>query len=270
MIPTQLFWDRVELERACIRSVDPKKIENQDDEYEITCLCKYKLRVKSTDLSVGANLMRDGYWEIWITLFLARVIPFGGVAIDVGANLGYYTMMFSDLVGPLGKVIAIEPQQELCRMLMDSAKANNVNNIDIYQVMAFDKRDKIKFYVNPFMLGDASFIDRGNNEESIVDAVALDDIVSGPVDFVKIDVEGSEEQVIDGMQRIIKENPEISVALEWVPERISSPEKFLSSLRKDFDIYNITLDSKLVFASDRKILMGPDWDMLFLKGRGVK
>lgn len=264
-VPVQLLWSREELEKACKGTVNPVLIS--DDEYEITTLCKYKLRVKESDLSLGRNLMHDGFWEMWVTQFFANAAAGSKVIIDVGANVGYYTMLFADIVGPKGRVIAIEPQKELVRMIQDGLVANQFYNVDIYEVMAMDKISSCDLYIDPDFLGDASYLPSATSSYHVLSAT-IDELVKGPVDFVKIDVEGAEQKVIRGMKRTIRENPDIGIAMEWVPERIDDPSSFLAELREEynFDIYEISSSNHLAILTDKQLL-GVKWDMLYLKGK---
>jgi hypothetical protein len=68
-----------------------------------------KIFLSADDLGFGCHLMLDGYWESWLTLFFARYVTPGKTVIDVGANFGYYTILFAAGVGPSGRVVAIEP-----------------------------------------------------------------------------------------------------------------------------------------------------------------
>src|SRR5262245_34051536 len=72
-------------------------------------LGEYKIFLSSDDLGFSCHVMLDGYWESWLTLFFMRHIKPGMTVVDVGANFGYYTVLFGGAVGATGRVIAIEP-----------------------------------------------------------------------------------------------------------------------------------------------------------------
>src|SRR5918912_920802 len=87
----------------------------------ITALCRvlgrYKMYVDLRDTGFVPHLMFEGYWEYWITDFMWRNLGPGQVALDVGANHGYYTVLMSDLVGAQGMVRAFEPNPRLVELL---------------------------------------------------------------------------------------------------------------------------------------------------------
>ena len=87
---------------------------------EATALCRllgrYKFYVDTRDVGFGAQVLLDGYWEIWLAQFLARRVKPGMHAVDVGANHGCHTVLLADLVGPLGRVAAFEPSPGVCAL----------------------------------------------------------------------------------------------------------------------------------------------------------
>ena len=61
------------------------------------------------DVGFAQHIIMDGYWEYWVTQFMIEVVKPGFRVVDIGANFGYYTNLLSDLVGPDGCCLAIEP-----------------------------------------------------------------------------------------------------------------------------------------------------------------
>ncbi len=80
-------------------------------------LRQYKMYVDLRDTGFAPHFMFEGYWEYWITEFVWRNVRPGQVALDLGANHGYYTLLLVDLVGPGGKVHAFEPNPRLAELL---------------------------------------------------------------------------------------------------------------------------------------------------------
>ncbi len=90
--------DRFTLERACRAQAQPVYIGDH------TALCRilgrYKFYVDTRDRGFGSNVLLDGFWEMWLTMAIARAVKPGMVAIDIGANFGYFSLLMADLVGP--------------------------------------------------------------------------------------------------------------------------------------------------------------------------
>jgi FkbM family methyltransferase len=127
--------------------------------------------------------------------------------VDIGANVGLYTMLASTLVGPSGRVVSIEPSSENCRLILLSLAANQVRNVEVLPLALDGARGWSNlsghFGSNGGLVpGDAANLASGRCD--IVATFPLDDLVEGRVDFLKIDVEGAEGRVVAGAQRILE------------------------------------------------------------------
>jgi hypothetical protein len=93
-----------------------------------TLLCQVlgglKLFVIGDDVGFSPHMIFEGYWEFWLTRHFAEVIRPGDTVLDIGANLGYYTLLAADLVGSEGRVVAIEPNPDVFRRLSASIAVN--------------------------------------------------------------------------------------------------------------------------------------------------
>ncbi len=99
-----------------------------------------KMLLRASDRGFSRHVMFDGYWESWLTVFCARTLKPGMMAFDVGANLGYYTLLFADRVGINGKVIAIEPNPSTFALLQETVSLNGYDrNTTLVQAAATDR-----------------------------------------------------------------------------------------------------------------------------------
>lgn len=157
------------------------------------------------DVAVSAHIIRNGIYEPHLTPVFESYCRPGMTVVDIGANLGYYTMLASRLVGPAGRVVAVEPNSENCRLLLLSKLLNDAANADLLPVALDDHRGWSYFSTalgtnGSLLNGDLAIADgRG----FVVPTFTLDELVEGPVDLIKIDVEGAEFRVISGARRII-------------------------------------------------------------------
>nr|MBA2622042.1 FkbM family methyltransferase [Chthoniobacterales bacterium] len=143
----------------------------------------------------------------------ASSISLGSVVYDIGANVGFYTLLASELVGDSGRVIAFEPLPRNLSLLRDHIHLNNLRNVQVIEAAVADR------------IGDAMFDDQRNpsmgqlSESGRIEVrtVALDDLVESetipPPDFIKIDVEGAEGGVLKGAERVLlRQQPTIFLA----------------------------------------------------------
>ncbi len=124
-------------------------------------------------------------------------------AVDVGANIGYYLLMIERGVGPTGEVVCIEPSPENLPELRATIAANSFSNVEVHEIAvgSENRRTEIKGGLNSGIVGDGA----GAYD---VELRTLDSLVADGrrVDFIKIDVEGYELQVLRGAQRILEEH----------------------------------------------------------------
>lgn len=212
-----------------------------------TVLCRvlgrYKIYVDTTDIGFGAHLLMDGIWEPWITQYFAREVQAGMRVLDIGANLGYYSVLFGDLAGPSGRVAAFEPNPRAVQLVQWSLAVNGLDGIVrvIPQGVGAASGDML-FYIPPHEPKNARII---HEEEaaalepnvSRIGVVAVDQVVADwdRVDFIKIDVEGAEEAAMTGLiQTMTRFRPQI--VLEFNPGRCAAPADLIARLRAVYPV----------------------------------
>ena len=144
----------------------------------------------------------------------------GATVVDVGANIGYNTLYAAHKVGPKGRVYAIEPSQDNLAVLYANLFANKLKNIFVLPYAASSTPEVKQF----FLRGDVSAVNslfQDNFYADVTDTVKvlaapLDDLIPGFPDVVKIDVEGAELEVLQGMSRILQ-SPKLRLIVEWHP-----------------------------------------------------
>jgi FkbM family methyltransferase len=171
---------------------------------------------------------------------VCKLLRPGMMFVDVGAHVGLLTLAGARAVGPGGKVLAIEPLP-ICFELLNRGLAINglQERVEVKCQAAGARRDRCKFFVGS-VLGHSSLI-RAEGlpvaTEIEVDVLPLDEVVprGQRVDLVKIDVEGAELAVLEGMRRVIADSPELAIIAEFGPSHLKatqiSPEAWLSAFR---------------------------------------
>jgi len=175
-----------------------------------------------------------------MTEFIRRRLKPGHVFVDVGANLGYHSVLASRAVGEEGRVVAIEASPSNFALLQENLSLNpHCKNVREVNMAAANEVGKLNVYNgSAFSLGLTSTRDQGDRSspDAVVDAAPLDDLLNddewGRVRLVKIDVEGAEPSVIDGMTRLIQTCPPDAEFLIEVTPRLwkgidKSPEDVL-------------------------------------------
>lgn len=130
-----------------------------------------------------------------------RLLRPGMRAVDVGANIGYYLLLIESRIGPGGTVACFEPEPDNLRELERNVRANRLENVRLFPtaVGAEDGSVAMRTGINAAVAG-------AEGGDFSVPLVRLDTALDGPVDFVKIDVEGYEGQVLAGARRLLREH----------------------------------------------------------------
>ena len=150
---------------------------------------------------------------------LRRFLRPGMVVIDVGAHIGYYTALAAARVVPGGRVFAVEPAEENLAVLRRNVGRLAAGSVTVCECAAGPRRavrtlhltgssDGHSFFPHP-LFGSVGTVE--------VRQEPVDALVDGRVDLIKIDVEGAELDALAGMERILTENPQARLLVEWNP-----------------------------------------------------
>lgn len=231
---------RDELERACRGRAQSAYLG--DNVAVARVLGRYKLFVDSRDRGFAPHLLLDGFWEIWLTQFIARALAPGAGVIDVGANYGYFSVLMADLVGPSGHVLCVEPNPPAFAALQQSLSLNGVAGHTSASMAAAGASTGPGFLFvpegepkNATLVSEAMAAHLPQDGMVAVPVIALDELWNSDrrLDFVKIDAEGAEEDVIAGMAGLIERwRPEI--VLEFNPHRCRDASALLERLMASY------------------------------------
>jgi len=268
-------WDREDLEASIQRRAQVVPVAH--DLVLARVLTRQKLFLRPSDLGFGCHVMMDGYWEMWLTRFLARTVQPGMRVVDVGANFGYYTTLLADIVGASGAVLAIEPNPDAVALLQRSVQLNGYAPYTQIRHTALGRHpDGAATLFIPesepknAALGTAA---GRPGQEIEVPITNLDSVTqaAGPIDFIKIDAEGGEEQIIAGMEWLLSSAPP-RLVLEFNALRGQDPAAMLTRLQTvygtiaeinfDADVEPVTMENLLTIrrGEDRLLYFDRDYD----------
>jgi len=189
----------------------------------------------------AGNLL-EGCYEPGTKELLATLLRPGMIVLDVGAHVGYYTLLAARMVGPHGRVYAFEPEPENYALLAKNVALNGFSNVRLVPKAAMATSGTASLFISA----------QGNDRHSVfpnprslrretsreVACVALDDFLQAegwpPVDLVKLDIEGAEPLALDGMGRLLAQAAGPKLIVEFAPETLqnggTSPQGFLEKL----------------------------------------
>ena len=244
---------------------------------------RLKMAVHEKGEFVSASLRERGWYsQRDYTLFRALLKP-GDSYIDVGAHIGLYALYVAHVVGPKGKVVALEPEPKNYELLRENIRLNDFNNVETLQAAAGAREGRSKLFLSPQNSGDHYLSSVSGGRESVgVPVTTLDRVVSRfdlKPRLIKIDVQGAEAQVLAGARETLKNKP--VVILEFSPGLMGrigdSPFEFFAFVEKgnylpylihgDFDtgplLEPLTVQALLDFTQqNRQTDVG--WDVLLV------
>jgi len=226
-----------------------------------------RIYIDPRDHGCGMNLLTEGkYEENEIGVFRSFLHP-GAVVLDIGANYGYYSLVSAPYIRPGGRVVSFEPNPHMFDLLSASVYLNGYTDvITPVRCGAFDDNATLKFAVDPSGPGGARVVDNDYTPHAkevviSVPVVKIDDFLppDAIVDVVKLDVEGRERHVLEGMRHIIARSPNIIILMELFAsffQTAENLENFVSFIHSELDlnIYRITNDCKTVEATADDLL----------------
>jgi FkbM family methyltransferase len=197
-----------------------------------------RVRAASLDRLVFLALHRVGLMGTKEADLLEKLIEPGMQVLDVGANIGLYTLLLARLVGDAGRVFGFEPEPNLFSILCENCAANCATNITPFQIAAGDENGDATLRQSTFNSGNNRLGERKIEVQSIeVEVARLDDVLPmRNVQFIKLDVQGHELAALTGMEQILASSPGVRVLFEFWPTGLraakASPESLFKFLRE--------------------------------------
>lgn len=196
----------------------------------------FVIYVDSQDPYVGQPILRERRYEPNVTDCIKKRLRKGMTLLDVGANIGWFTLTGAVSCGESGKVFAIEPSQTNLQLLYRSLAANRFTNVTVFPYAASDSN---RFFQLSTAFSNAAVRATRETAEgaTLVQAARIDELLGDRqnVDLIKIDIEGHEPAALRGMRRLLERCHPV-IASEFSPKAIreglgENPEDFLASLR---------------------------------------
>jgi len=204
----------------------------------------FKMFVMGNDY-IGHSILKSKSYEPHVTSVVKRLLKEGDVFLDIGANVGYFTMLASSLVKSSGKVIAFEPNPQNLQLIYSSMFESNTANVDIYPYAVSDKKAILKFTTVGSNGGVVTESAKVQQYYFLVPAVVTDEVLGNEekINLIKIDIEAHEPYAIRGMEKLIKRlKPKIITEFHpWAMKinNLEPPEAYLKQL---FDLgYQISI-----------------------------
>jgi FkbM family methyltransferase len=183
------------------------------------------------DETITPAVLTRRIYEPGTSRLLCRLVRPGDRVLDIGANIGWFTLLAAERVGPMGVVHAFEPQPRLATLLHRSVFANGLDGrCTLHQIALGTERGRADLYVVqgkfgggrllPITEGELAWMNAKEASTVSVEVRQLDEVLAADphVDLIKIDVEGFERPVFDGASEVFKASPMLKMITEFVPQ----------------------------------------------------
>jgi len=213
-------------------------LRSKDNVYLIHGIVKFKADYNNYDQWMMASTNYFGYE---IKQLLSDFLKPGDVFIDVGANVGYFSLFASTIVGEDGMVVAIEPDPRALSTLRINITLNNIKNVSVIEKVCSDKEGVVGFNLAS-QLGWSTarsnidallFTEKIQVNQCTLDNIVFGDLKGRAIKVIKIDVEGYEPCVVGGSKAIIERN-ETAFIIEINCEFLRSNNKSINDILNEF------------------------------------
>ena len=186
------------------------------------------------DSSDSLRLSTNGVFEPYTTEVIKQNISNGDIVMDIGANIGYFTLIMAKGIRENGKVFSFEPEPKNFELLKKNVEINNYSNVilekkaignktGIAKLYLADRKNNI-FYSGMHRIFRSDLVSQISNPVSI-NIIKLDDYLQDlksikKIRLIKIDVEGAEFDVLKGMSKMLDENKGIKIVMEFSSENL--------------------------------------------------
>jgi len=228
---------------------------------------QHKLVVDSMDFSLTPHLVMEGFWESWISLWCYRNTAPGSHVLNVGANCGYFSMLF--VHAGAEKVVAVEPQRKLAEGIRISAMLNGyAGRVAVAECVASDADGQVTLNQHRFLAGSAFVGDSsGDDFESVRVPSKVTSELMPTATHSFIDAEGHEPQVVRGLAPLMAKRQLEWIALEWTPGSYENAPEFFDELLAYGNISVINPDGASTPVTKQQLLSVRGFEMVVVRRR---
>lgn len=192
----------------------------------------HKLFVNERDwkmIAITSDYTNKKIWEPETTKIVKENVKKGQTALDIGASIGYFTLLLARQVGETGRVVAIEPTKGNFKYLQHNIAKNGYENVRAFNIAAWDKHED----VNVMPHSPTGGILPGRPLDDVLEEIGIYEL-----DFIKIDVDGADIKALKGLERTIGRSKNLKMTCEYYPKYLlmagENPDDFMKIIETYF------------------------------------
>ncbi len=246
----ELSWPLRRLVRGYGKSDYVGSLQAKGVRFKVVKVNDYLMKIDLQDNVITPSLFVHGCWEPYESQLMTTLLRPGMTVIDIGAHVGYYSLLAAKAIGPTGRVISFEPAPGNFDLLVHNIHLNGLGKIIQAENAALgDVSGELNLYLSSYNTGDHRIYSTLSDDDGIFNAgalrqsvrvavMALDEYLAereiSKVDLVKIDVQGAEMGVLSGMKKTLLGNSELFLFTEFWPHGLrrfgTEPHRLLQYL----------------------------------------
>lgn len=207
-----------------------------------------KMYINAEDTGLAPDLLPREVYEPFETELLEKLLKKNMTVVNVGANIGYYTLIAANRVGPNGKVYAFEPEPKNYKLLVRNIEENGYKNILPIQAAVSYKKGTLKLFLDKSNLGNPSLAEQNIDEKNgfvEVETDSLDNFFEKhskdlKIDLILMDAQGAEGLILNGAKKII-ENNKLQIIMEFWPYGLNNVGTDALDLLKRIENYRFKI-----------------------------
>ncbi|WP_439594309.1 FkbM family methyltransferase [Falsiroseomonas sp.] len=188
-----------------------------------------KIFLPGGDAGMTPEIILKGQWEPHVEAVLRRVLKPGMQVAEVGASIGFHTLVMGEAVGPTGHIHAFEPYPKVLPLLRNTISSNRfADRVTLHEMAVLHAPGDVFFAADPQQAGSAhlaiAVAAPSYSESFAVPATRLDDALADlpSLDLLRMDSEGTEGLVLLGAQQLMERSPKLVVVMEWSPVMLAA------------------------------------------------
>jgi len=207
-----------------------------------------KMYLNMEDNGVSPGLLNKGVYEPFQTAIFQKLLVKNMTVVNIGANIGYYTLIAAHAVGPNGRVYAFEPEPTNYKILVKNIEVNAYKNVIPIQAAVSDKQGTLKLFLDKFNFGGPSLAEQNvsiKNGYIEVETDSLDNFIEKydkalQVDLIQMDAQGSEGLILHGALNILLNN-NLRIIMEFWPYGLSNMKTDALGLLRRIESYGFKI-----------------------------
>lgn len=170
---------------------------------------------------VSAQLHREKIWELHETRLILENLENTRAFVDIGANIGYYSLIVARQLSDAGLVKAFEPDPRNFSLLQQNIEQNQLNNIEAFNLALSDHDGELSLFLSEDNKGDHRSYAGNEDRQAVTVSCRRGDTLLGTcdrIDFVKMDTQGAEQRIVEGlMETLLHSRKNLKMIVEFWP-----------------------------------------------------